>query len=543
MNIVVKLDQPSAGSDLSGRRFDLEAVLKKQQQDRVAAAAAATTKTTTTTTPSDDHFLFFKEALGPIRCSSVDVRFDGLLQKERVLDEWELSRCRHCDSFVFARHVLDDGNADGTVSAMITCLINPSLMTNVEQLNARMTDGNYSHAFGIVLNGSSLSYSDLTGKGKLLSKVSDNQFVQRFRAYMEQETEAANERIQRFTEQEFAVLKVKRERAEQDCLILAKLAAAAANNQQVPDELLLVRSNSTSINSSNSNTSGGLMGSQQTVVPPTVTPPTTTAPSNTTNVNDTSVNSQLETPPPTPEYMPMSTGNSPPMTGTANSAGNTRSSSSMVDQSSYSSPNATRFNGQTPNRANLSYNNVDNHPYHSSSSNNNNNNIVSFNNSRGAMSRQQQQPVAISMQQHSSTNSMTAQQPQQQQQQYRMTSYETDCMFDIDGMENDNSPLSNALSDEEELGFDESISNNNEDGMYIPSRQLAGKNGSIARSLPISMPQLMTQFRTNEEDFEEMNEDNVDIAASIKALARSVHGDTVFGDLPRPQIQRFSTQI
>lgn len=41
----------------------------------------------------------------------------------------------------------------------------------------------------------------------------------------------------------------------------------------------------------------------------------------------------------------------------------------------------------------------------------------------------------------------------------------------------------------------------------------------------------------------QMAEDNVDIAASIKALARSVHGDTVFGDLPRPQVQRFSTQI
>lgn len=142
------------------------------------------------------------------------------------------------------------------------------------------------------------------------------------------------------------------------------------------------------------------------------------------------------------------------------------------------------------------------------------------------------------MMQHSSTNM----QPQHHQQ-YRVASYETDCMFDIDGMENENSPLSNTLSDEEELGFDESVGNNNEDGIYIPSRQLGRQNSSIARSLPISMPQVMTQFRTNEEDFEELTEDNVDIAASIKALARSVHGDTVFGDLPRPQIQRFSTQI
>lgn len=35
-------------------------------------------------------------------------------------------------------------------------------------------------------------------------------------------------------------------------------------------------------------------------------------------------------------------------------------------------------------------------------------------------------------------------------------------------------------------------------------------------------------------------QDNLDIAASIKALAKSVHGETIFGDLPKP---RFSTQI
>lgn len=35
-------------------------------------------------------------------------------------------------------------------------------------------------------------------------------------------------------------------------------------------------------------------------------------------------------------------------------------------------------------------------------------------------------------------------------------------------------------------------------------------------------------------------QDNVDIAASIKALAQSVHGEAIFGDLPKP---RFSTQI
>lgn len=525
LNIVVKLVGPEAERL---ERFDLDSYLvnhrNQQQQRQEPAATAAATAATKTTAPSDDHFLFFKEALGPVRCSNVQVRFDGLLRKDRIFDEWDLSQCRYCESFVFARHVADDGNTEVTASAMITCLINPSLMTNEEQLSVRMAGGNYSPALGIVLSGTSLSYSDLTEKRQLLSKAkSDNQFMQRLRVYMERETEAANERIQRFTEQEFAVLKVKRERAEQDCLILAKLAAAY--NNQVPDELLLAGS------SSNNN------GGQQTVAMTTVG---SLSNSNGTAMTDSSANSQLETPPPTPEYLPMSTGNSPPMATANGSAANNRqqpitpsSSSSMVDQSPFSSStaNARLSNGRTPNRANLSYNNANNHI---------NNNIDSYNNSRGAINRQQPQP-ATPMMQHSSTNSLTM--LQQQQPPHRVASYEADCMFDIDGMENDNSPLSNTLSDEEELGFDESIGNNNEDGIYIPSRQLGRQNSSIARSLPISMPQLMTQFRTNEEDFEELTEDNVDIAASIKALARSVHGDTVFGDLPRPQIQRFSTQI
>lgn len=515
LNIVVKLVGPEAEHL---ERFDLESYLSNRRNQQEPATVATTAAKATT--PSDDHFLFFKEALGPVRCSNIQVQLDGLLRKDRTFDEWDLSQCRYCESFVFARHMADDADTDVTASAMITCLINSSLMTNEEQLSARMAGDNYSPAFGIVLNGPTLSYSDLTEKGKLLSKAkSDNQFMQRLRAYMERETEAANERIQRFTEQEFAVLKVKRERAEQDCLILAKLAAA---NNQVPDELLLVRSNSSSSN-----------GGQKTVA---ITTAGSVPSSNGTNLNDSSANSQLETPPPTPEYLPMSTGNSPPMTTANGPTTNNRqqpitpsSSSSMVDQTPFSSSANARLNGRIPIRANLSYNNANNHI--------NNNNIVSYNNSRGAINRQQPQQPATTMMQHSSTNSLTM------QQQHRLATYETDCMFDIDGMENDNSPLSNTLSDEEELGFDESIGNNNEDGMYIPSRQLGRQNSSIARSLPISMPQLMTQFRTNEDDFEELTEDNVDIAASIKALARSVHGDTMFGDLPRPQIQRFSTQI
>jgi Proline-rich AKT1 substrate 1 len=65
---------------------------------------------------------------------------------------------------------------------------------------------------------------------------------------------------------------------------------------------------------------------------------------------------------------------------------------------------------------------------------------------------------------------------------------------------------------------------------------------NIAKSLPISIPDVMSQFRgSDEDDLDEEQEDNVDIAASMQKLAKSVHGDAVFGDLPTRA--RFSTQI
>lgn len=483
LNVVVRTVPDLA----TAPRFDLDAHLQRRKHPAAESAAAGTP------TPSDDHFLFFKEALGPVRITSVQVQFDALVRRVHLFDEWDLHQCRNCESCVFARLT----QATDETTATNSCLVNSSLVTNEDQLNARMADGSYSPAFGIVLNGSGLSYSDLAEKGKLLSKArSDNTFVQLLRAYMERETEAADARIHRFTEQEFAVLKVKRERAEQDCMILAKLT----NN--VPD--LMLRSNS--ITERPTPAAAAATTPMTTVTTPTTTT-TTAAAAVTSKVSPNGA--ALETPPPTPEYLPMSTGNSPPMVttdrnGAARSARITPPSS--ADQSA-----------RQPLRAN-----------------NGNNNIVSFsNNTRGAIvNTRQQQP------QHSSTNSLM------QQQRLATSSFESDCMFDIDGMENDKSPLSNTLSDEEELGFDESIGNNNEDGIYIPSRHSLGRqSSSIAKSLPISMPKVMTQYRANEEDYDEMAEDNVDIAASIKALARSVHGDTVFGDLPRPQVQRFSTQI
>uniref|UniRef100_A0A1Y1K116 Uncharacterized protein n=1 Tax=Photinus pyralis TaxID=7054 RepID=A0A1Y1K116_PHOPY len=93
---------------------------------------------------------------------------------------------------------------------------------------------------------------------------------------------------------------------------------------------------------------------------------------------------------------------------------------------------------------------------------------------------------------------------------------------------------------------DNDVDSSKTDGAQIPRSK--NQQCSIAKSLPVTIPTFMSQIRNRiveeEHDDEYVLQDNEDhpsdIAASIKALAKSVHGDTVFGDLPRP---RFSTQI
>lgn len=110
-------------------------------------------------------------------------------------------------------------------------------------------------------------------------------------------------------------------------------------------------------------------------------------------------------------------------------------------------------------------------------------------------------------------------------------------LFELDGMD-ENPPTTFHSEDETDTEAD---SESHEGGINISRTQ---SNASIlAKSLPVSVP-VFPGARNHGNDFEEeeddLPQDPMDIAASIKALARSVHGDTVFGDLPRP---RFSSQI
>ncbi|XP_046686168.1 uncharacterized protein LOC124371852 isoform X1 [Homalodisca vitripennis] len=133
----------------------------------------------------------------------------------------------------------------------------------------------------------------------------------------------------------------------------------------------------------------------------------------------------------------------------------------------------------------------------------------------------------------------------------RKPSVDAEGLFDLDGMDGiDDNTTETFPSEDEELsdtddegGVTRTVcvtdSGSHDEGIHIPRHVTT----VYAKSLPVNVPTFMNQLGSedspNQQDYGD-SEDPMDIAASIKALAKSVHGDAVFGDLPRP---RFSSQI
>ncbi|CAK1578256.1 unnamed protein product [Parnassius mnemosyne] len=107
-------------------------------------------------------------------------------------------------------------------------------------------------------------------------------------------------------------------------------------------------------------------------------------------------------------------------------------------------------------------------------------------------------------------------------------SLDAEDIFDLDGMDSHD----NMNSDQDDYDTDQG---SNDEGIHI-SRPRGIVAANIAQSLPINVPNFPIE-RTPIKEIDN-NKEPQDIAASIKALARSVHGDVY--ELPRP---RFSTQI
>ncbi|XP_011637217.1 uncharacterized protein LOC105427247 isoform X2 [Pogonomyrmex barbatus] len=120
--------------------------------------------------------------------------------------------------------------------------------------------------------------------------------------------------------------------------------------------------------------------------------------------------------------------------------------------------------------------------------------------------------------------------------------FDTEALFPFEGMEDTDAANQQLLWSSEE-GSDTDDSSQNE-GIHMLKSQRDG-HSTLAKSLPVTVPVFPSIVRRaiQDQDDDQLPSDPLDphnIRASIKALAKSVHGDTVFGDLPRP---RFSTQI
>ncbi|CAG9859421.1 unnamed protein product [Phyllotreta striolata] len=112
------------------------------------------------------------------------------------------------------------------------------------------------------------------------------------------------------------------------------------------------------------------------------------------------------------------------------------------------------------------------------------------------------------------------------------SSFDAEGLFDFEG--------SDGVTSHSESDVGESDKDDKDDRIHA-SRPRSQKM-SVAKSLPMNIPTFLSRNRnTSSEDLDDITQsENLDIAASIKALAKSVHGDAVFGELPPP---RFSTQL
>jgi len=120
----------------------------------------------------------------------------------------------------------------------------------------------------------------------------------------------------------------------------------------------------------------------------------------------------------------------------------------------------------------------------------------------------------------------------------------TDDLFLLEGVDTSSGQLrspQSVFSDEER---DDSEL---DEGIHIPSKFSNKKPEEIAASLPVGIPwpaQVKSANMAQSREVVATEERPRDIAASIQAMAKSVHtssifGDNTFGDLPRPRLNTF----
>lgn len=122
----------------------------------------------------------------------------------------------------------------------------------------------------------------------------------------------------------------------------------------------------------------------------------------------------------------------------------------------------------------------------------------------------------------------------------------TDDLFLLEGVDASSTQL---RSPQSTFSDEERDDSELDEGIHIPSKFSNKKNYEVAASLPVGIPwpaQMNNTSAAQTRTVAPVGEEKPrDIAASIQAMAKSVHtssifGDNTFGELPRPRLNTFS---
>lgn len=201
------------------------------------------------------YFLYF-QAIGPVS----DLNINVLNQKDLIYSltlevtidnqppqSWQLSVCSNCNIALIAKRLC--GGPSSPQLSQQSFLINCGILTNNEELSQKRSDKSFSETFGLLimdhpkiensaatqnqLNIGSLSASFATNAlNHLDSKQSRlRQLQANLQQRLQREIAETDERIQRYTEQQFALLKSFREKSEQEYQMLVTLIQCIPEQQ------------------------------------------------------------------------------------------------------------------------------------------------------------------------------------------------------------------------------------------------------------------------------------------------------------------------
>ncbi|XP_067626749.1 uncharacterized protein PRAS40 [Eurosta solidaginis] len=565
---------------------------------------------------------FFKQAIGPI----TDLNIHTLSQRDLVysitLDvpteqdqplthSWQLSICINCNNALCAKRLPTPilptvPTADGAPAPLSInppqFLINCSLLTNNEELALRRANKCYSDTFGLLImdhpqfqTEQAISPNFTVGSlstGAIqptdIKQQRLRQLQQNLQHRLKREIAETDERIQRYTEQQFALLKSFREKAEQEYALLGRLIQHVPEQQaneyldRAPPALEAIGGGNFATRRRNTissrrdimslvttpttpTTPNPIMGLHMLSMPLNTTAPTTTTLTSAMDVTNTqggaggggaSANSALtttivgnmgsigrrlsnfDTPPATPEATPMSVGNSP----TFRPQQQQHQHPTSLTQQQFVRIAANSFQQQfpTPNvevadDCLFELEGIDG----GNSANLTGGNGVNVNTPFSALISNLSQKLPYQQQQQQQQLQRTLNNhihPHYHQQQHH---YNGRDMSDVDESEDDAAEAEVALDLDSTMPIPMNKRAIGVGQQQRPGAATAADVVNFAKSLPIEIANSpMTVGRSYMNVVDEDDLDNtVDIAASIKALAKSVHGEAVFGDLPRPRMR------